>query len=56
MDKEVGRRSSIKDHELLGDKMNVDHEEAGHIGELTEEEKVCSDHASPLWHIRPRHK
>jgi len=56
MDKEVERRGSIKDHELLGDKTSVDHEEAGHLGELTPEERVCSGHASPLRHIRPRHK
>ena len=43
MDKhvEAGHRdSAIADHDLLGDKANVDHEEATHIGELTEEEKV----------------
>lgn len=42
------RKGSVKDHELLGDKTSVDHEETGHIGELTEEERVRSDDAALL--------
>ena len=34
------KRESITDHELLGDKATVSHEDAMHFGSLTEEEKV----------------
>lgn len=30
----------VADHDLLGDKADVSHDEATHIGALTEEEKV----------------
>lgn len=37
---EVRRESrTIADHELLGDKANVSHDEAVHLGDLTPEER-----------------
>lgn len=41
-----GKHGVLADHDILGEKAVVSHEEAGHIGELTEEEKVCISGAS----------
>lgn len=35
-----GRRTSVQDHDLLGDKLGVSHEEAAQLGTLTPEELV----------------
>lgn len=37
---ENGKNGLVADHDLLQDKAQISHEEAMHIGELTEEEKV----------------
>ena len=38
-DEKVVRADKVLDHEVLGDKGNLSHEEAMHFGELTPEEK-----------------
>lgn len=34
--------AALADHEVLGEKGNVSHEEAMHFGELTEEERIMA--------------
>lgn len=40
-DADFVKNAIVADHDLMGDKAAVTHDEATHIGELTEEEKVC---------------
>lgn len=36
----MGEKVALADHDLLGEKAHVTHDEANHIGALTEEERV----------------
>jgi hypothetical protein len=40
MTKDDVQSSAVHDHEVLGDKADMSHEEAMHFGELTPEERV----------------
>lgn len=53
-DLEYSKNGLVNDHDLLQDKADVSHEEAMHIGALTEEEKVCNQaysYAMPNAHL-----
>ena len=39
-DLKVGVTGVVLDHDVLGEKVEIDHEEATHLGELTEEERA----------------